>query len=46
MLLKENKFTDIWSNEITIPILALDIVIFTIYKGELCIIISKVDSDL
>jgi 8-oxo-dGTP diphosphatase len=26
--------------------LALDIVIFTIYKGELCIIISKVDSDL
>ena len=43
MLIPENKQFDIWSKELTIPILALDIVIFTIYNNELCIVVSKVN---
>jgi len=31
---------DIWSDKLPIPILALSIVIFTIYKWELCILIT------
>lgn len=46
MLINENKFTDIWSPNLTIPILALDIVIFTIYKGNLCFIVSKIDNEI
>jgi hypothetical protein len=45
MLIPENKQFDIWSDELTIPILALDIVIFTIYMGELCVIVSKVEEN-
>jgi len=41
MLIPENKQTDIWSSELTIPILALDVVIFTIYKWELCVLVTK-----
>jgi 8-oxo-dGTP diphosphatase len=41
MLIPENKQFDIWSKELTIPILALDIVIFTIYMWELCVVVSK-----
>ena len=44
MLIPENKQFDIWSKELTIPILALDIVIFTIYNNELCVVFSKVNS--
>lgn len=32
---------DIWSDKLTIPILALSIVIFTIYKWELCVITTR-----
>lgn len=45
MLIPEKKQFDIWSDELTIPILALDIVIFTIYMGELCVIVSKVQEN-
>lgn len=41
MLIPENKQFDIWSHDLTIPILALDIVIFTIYKDELCVLVTK-----
>ncbi len=45
MLIPENKQFDIWSDDLTIPILALDIVIFTIYMGELCVVVSKVQEN-
>lgn len=45
MLISENKQFDIWSKDLSIPILALDIVIFTIYMGELCVVVSKVDEN-
>lgn len=45
MLIPQNQQFDIWSNELTIPILALDIVIFTIYKNELCILVTKREED-
>lgn len=32
---------DIWSDKLPIPILALSIVIFTIYKDELCVLTTK-----
>lgn len=41
MLIEEKKFTDIWAKDFSIPVLALDIVIFTIYKGELCTVLVK-----
>lgn len=41
MLIPQEKQFDIWSDELTIPILALDIVIFTIYKDELCVLLTK-----
>lgn len=41
MLIPEKKQFDIWNPELTIPVLALDIVIFTIYRGELCVVLSK-----
>lgn len=41
MLIPENKQTDIWSSDLTIPVLALDVVIFTIYKWELCVLVTK-----
>ena len=41
MLISENKQTDIWSPDFSIPVLAMDIVIFTIYKDELCVVITK-----
>jgi hypothetical protein len=45
MLIPENKHFDIWSKYLTIPILALDIVIFTIYNNELCIVVSKISNE-
>ena len=39
-LWKQTPF-NIWTPELSIPILALDIVIFTIYQWELCIILSQ-----
>lgn len=45
MLIPEEKQFDIWSSEVSIPILALDIVIFTIYQGELCVVISKINDE-
>lgn len=45
MLIPEHKQFDIWSPKVTIPILALDIVIFTVYNWELCVIISKVNEN-
>lgn len=44
LISQENQF-NIWSWELTIPILALDIVIFTIYNDELCVITSKINDD-
>ena len=41
MLIPQSQQFDIWSPELTIPVLALDIVIFTIYKGELCVLVTK-----
>ena len=41
MLIPQDQQFDIWNPDITIPILALDIVIFTIYKWELCVLITK-----
>lgn len=45
MLIPENKQFDIWNSGLTIPILALDIVIFTIYKWELCVLVTKRQED-
>lgn len=41
MLIDNKKFTDIWAKDFSIPVLALDIVIFTIYKWELCTVLTK-----
>ena len=41
MLIPEQDHSDIWNDQLSIPVLALDIVILTIYKGELCVIIVK-----
>ena len=41
MLIPQEQQFDIWSGDLTIPILALDIVIFTIYKGSLCVLVTK-----
>ncbi len=41
MLIPQEKQFDIWSGELTIPVLALDVVIFTIYKEELCVLLTK-----
>ncbi len=38
-LINKDKFADIWSDKMTIPIAAMDMVIFTIYKWELCIVL-------
>ncbi|MCH8518370.1 NUDIX hydrolase [Candidatus Gracilibacteria bacterium] len=45
MLIPQSQQFDIWSDKLTIPVLALDIVIFTIYKGELCILVTKRNED-
>lgn len=41
MLIPQEQQFDIWGQELTIPILALDIVIFTVYKDELCVLVTK-----
>lgn len=41
MLISEEKQFDIWGENLSIPILALDVVIFTIYKWELCVLVTK-----
>jgi len=41
MLIPENKQTDIWSPDFSVPVLAMDIVIFTVYKWELCVLVTK-----
>jgi hypothetical protein len=41
MLISEKKQFDIWSKELSIPIPAIDIVIFTVYKDELCLVLLK-----
>lgn len=38
-LIDKSKFFDIWSDKLTIPVVAIDIVIFTIYKWELCLVL-------
>lgn len=45
MLISEKKQFDIWSKDLSIPIPAIDIVIFTIYKNELCLVLLKHDVD-
>lgn len=45
MLIPENKQFDIWSEDLTIPIPALDIVIFTLYQNELCVVLLKHELD-
>lgn len=45
MLIPEKKQFDIWSKDLTIPVLALDIVIFTIYNNELCVVTQKVNEN-
>jgi hypothetical protein len=41
MLIPQDQQFNIWSDELTIPILALDVVIFTVYKNELCLLVTK-----
>jgi len=41
MLIPEDKQFNIWWKELSIPILAMDIVIFTVYKEELCVLVTK-----
>lgn len=41
MLIPEEKQTDIWSPDFSVPVLAMDIVIFTVYKDELCVVVTK-----
>lgn len=41
MLIPQEQQFDIWNKQLTIPILALDVVIFTIYKDELCVLVTK-----
>lgn len=45
MLIPEEKQFDIWSPELTIPVLAIDVVILTIYKDELCVVVVKTEED-
>ncbi len=40
-LLKPEEFSDIWNLNLSIPIPTIDIVIFTIYKWELCLVLWK-----
>jgi 8-oxo-dGTP diphosphatase len=42
-LIKKEEFSNI--RDLSIPVLALDIVIFTIYKWELCVITQKKEKD-
>jgi len=41
MLIPQEQQFDIWWKELTIPILAIDVVIFTVYKWELCVVVTK-----
>lgn len=44
MLIKPERYSkNIWN--LSIPVLALDIVIFTIYRGELCIVAEKKEQE-
>lgn len=43
MLIPKEKQFDIWSQNLTIPIPAIDIVIFTVYQNELCVVLLKQD---
>lgn len=45
MLIPEQKQFDIWSPELTIPIPAIDVVIFTLYQNELCVVLLKYETD-
>lgn len=40
-LISQNNQTDIWNQNLSIPIPTLDIVIFTVYRGELCVVLLK-----
>ena len=40
-LIKNSDQTDIWSQKLSIPIPAIDIVIFTIYMWEVCVVLLK-----
>lgn len=40
-LINEKDFFDVWSDKLTIPVPTLDIVIFTIYKWNLCMVLWK-----
>jgi len=40
-LISQNKQTDIWNQNLSIPIPTLDIVIFTLYRWELCVVLLK-----
>lgn len=43
MLIPQEQQFDIWSDELTIPVLALDVVILTVYKDELCVVVVKTE---
>ena len=40
-LIKNSDQTDIWSQKLSIPIPAIDIVIFTLYMWEVCVVLLK-----
>ncbi|MDC0506050.1 NUDIX hydrolase [Candidatus Gracilibacteria bacterium] len=40
-LIKKEDMMDLWNTHLTIPIPSMDIVIFTIYKNELCVVLDK-----
>jgi len=43
-LLKPEEMMDLWNTKLSIPIPSMDIVIFTIYKNELCVVLDKFES--
>gem|GEM_PF-1637636 len=45
MLIPEEKQFNIWSPELTIPIPAIDVVIFTLYQNELCVVLLKQEEE-
>jgi len=45
-LLRKDEMMDLWNTKLSIPIPSMDIVIFTIYKWELCVVLDRFESDI
>ncbi|MCH2188451.1 NUDIX hydrolase [Candidatus Gracilibacteria bacterium] len=44
-LLKPEEMMDLWNTKLSIPIPSMDIVIFTLYKGHLCVVLDKFEGN-